>query len=55
MFPITNVWDATIEKMNQITYHKYWAVLEAPTVCTNGGANSTQHHPQKSMGECRRF
>ena len=25
------------QALNKIAYHKYWAVLEAPTVCTNGG------------------
>ena len=34
MFPVTNVSEAA---MNQITYHKYWAVSEAPTFCTNRG------------------
>ena len=29
MFPVTNVSEAT---MNQIAHHKYWAVLETPTV-----------------------
>ena len=24
-----------LNQMNQISYHKYWAVLEAPTVCSN--------------------
>ena len=34
MFPIPNVSDTT---MNQIAYHQYWAVIEAPVFCTNGG------------------
>ena len=28
MFPVTNVSETTL---NQIAYHKYWPVLEAPT------------------------
>ena len=32
VFPVTNVFKST---MDQIAYLKYWAVLEAPTVCTN--------------------
>ena len=31
-----------MQPSSQIAYHKYWAILEAPTICTNGGSMNSR-------------